>query len=234
MAALCLSCVLALLVCGSCGKRDAVLDEIKKLDKTADADVVFVVIQKETGTGCDFYAYEKKGRALSLAWKTEGYIGRSGITDPANRIEGDGSSPAGVYTLGECFGIKDAPENMSLPYTVVDDDDYWDGDSASPTYNQHVKGSEMPESWKASSSEHLIDYVTAYNYCAMVNFNVDPAVPKKGSCIFLHCTSPGSASSSGCIAIPEEDMIKALQMMTENARIVLARSMEDLKSADKY
>ena len=115
-----------------------------------------------------------------------------------------------------------------------DNDDYWNGDSSSPTYNQHVKGSEMPDSWDPSSSEHLIEYTTSYNYCAMINFNVDPAVPGKGSCIFLHCTYPISKSSSGCIAIPEENMIKALQMMTEKSYIVIASSMEDLKVVDQY
>ena len=232
--AICLSCMLTILTCGSCSKGDSVRKEIEKLDKEKDDDVIFVAIQHETGTSCDFYAYQKKDKKLSLAWQTEGYVGRSGVTDPTNRIAGDGSSPAGVYSLGECFGIYAAPDNMSLPYTVVDNDDYWNGDSSSPTYNQHVKGSEMPDSWDPSSSEHLIEYTTSYNYCAMINFNVDPAVPGKGSCIFLHCTYPISKSSSGCIAIPEENMIKALQMMTEKSYIVIASSMEDLKVVDQY
>ncbi|MFR1518975.1 MAG: L,D-transpeptidase family protein [Clostridia bacterium] len=221
-------------VCWGCAQEDSVLRTIAQIQKVQEADVIFVVVQQETGTSCDFYAYRKKGDAISLAWRTEGYVGRGGVADPANRYEGDGTSPAGVYSLGECFGINAAPDNMALPYTVVDNDDYWDGDSASPTYNQHVKGSEMPDSWDASSSEHLIEYTIAYNYCAMINFNVDPVVPGKGSCIFLHCTYPASTSSSGCIAIPEEYMIKALQMMTEDSYIVIASSMEDLEAADRY
>ncbi|MBS5571689.1 MAG: L,D-transpeptidase family protein [Clostridiales bacterium] len=226
-----LFCILALLASGGCGARDAVLTEIEQLDETQQADVVFVTIQHEDGTGCDFYAYRRESGGLTLAWQTEGYVGRSGVADPTNRRAGDGTTPAGIYSLGECFGIYPAPDNMTLPYTMVDEDDYWDGDSSSPTYNQHVKGSEMPDSWDASSSEHLIEYTISYNYCAMINFNVEPAVPGKGSCIFLHCTYPGSQSSSGCIAIPEEYMIKALQMMTDHSYIVIARSLEALENA---
>ena len=168
-----------------CGARDAVLTEIEQLDETQQADVVFVTIQHEDGTGCDFYAYRRESGGLTLAWQTEGYVGRSGVADPTNRRAGDGTTPAGIYSLGECFGIYPAPDNMTLPYTMVDEDDYWDGDSSSPTYNQHVKGSEMPDSWDASSSEHLIEYTISYNYCAMINFNVEPAVRGRAPAFFF-------------------------------------------------
>ena len=54
--AICLSCMLTILTCGSCSKGDSVRKEIEKLDKAKDADVIFVAIQHETGTSCDFYA----------------------------------------------------------------------------------------------------------------------------------------------------------------------------------
>ena len=55
-----LFCILALLASGGCGARDAVLTEIEQLDETQQADVVFVTIQHEDGTGCDFYAYRRE------------------------------------------------------------------------------------------------------------------------------------------------------------------------------
>ena len=116
-----LFCILALLASGGCGARDAVLTEIEQFDETQQADVVFVTIQHEDGTGCDFYAYRRESGGLTLAWQTEGYVGRSGVADPTNRRAGDGTTPAGIYSLGECFGIYPAPDNMILPYTMVDE-----------------------------------------------------------------------------------------------------------------
>ena len=143
------------------------------------------------------------------------------INDPEKFVVVN-TAPSIRVTLGECFGNTVPPCQMTVPYTVIDEDDYWDGDSNSPTYNTHVKGSEMSAEWlEKGEYEHLIRYTNSYKYAAMINYNVDPAVPNKGSAIFLHIPSPGSTSSAGCVVIPEEYMIKALEMMRENTVIAI-------------
>ncbi len=194
--------------------------DISKID-FKNADSAFVCIGTD-GTACRFYAYKKENGAYSLVFETDGYIGRSGIHPADEKIEGDGKTPEGVYSIGECFGNTLPPCKMTVPYTLIDEDDYWDGDSNSPTYNTHVKGSQMTKEWlEKGEYEHLIRYTNSYKYAAMINYNVEPAVPNKGSAIFLHIPSPGSTSSAGCVVIPEEYMIKALEMMRGNTVIAI-------------
>lgn len=188
-----------------------------------NADTAFVCVGKE-GTACRFYAYRKNNEGYELVFETDGYIGRGGIYPPEEKFEGDGRTPMGVYSIGECFGNTVPPCEMKVPYTVIDEDDYWDGDSTSPTYNTHVKGSEKGKAWlEKGEFEHLIRYTNSYKYAAMINYNVSPAVPGKGSAIFLHIPSPGSTSSAGCVVIPEEYMVKALEMMRENTIIAILK-----------
>ncbi len=68
------------------------------------------------------------------------------------------------------------------------------------------------------SAEHLVDYGEWYYYCLALDYNPD-RVPGKGSAIFLHCTWLGT--TSGCIAIPEECMVKVLQNVNENCVIII-------------
>lgn len=185
------------------------------------AETAFICIGTG-GTSCHFYAYKKDGMEYKLIFDTEGYIGRCGICSADEKTEGDGKTPEGIYSIGECFGNTVPPCEMSVPYTLIDDDDYWDGDSSSDTYNTHVRGSEKGEKWLNDGQyEHLIKYTHSYKYAAMINYNVAPTVPQKGSAIFLHIPSPGSTSSAGCVVIPEEYMIKALEMMSENTVIAI-------------
>lgn len=193
------------------------------------ADTLFLTVQEPGNTtACRVYSFEKKDGAWQQVFNTKGYVGRSGVGDPDSRVEGDGTTPAGVYSFGMLFGIKDNPGELQKFYKKVDEDDYWDGDSNSDTYNQYVKGSEMPSSWNRRASEHLIDYEPSYNYAAMVNFNVNPTIKGKGSAIFMHCTRPGASYSAGCVAIPEKRMLQSLKMIDDNAYIVIVRSIEDI------
>ena len=212
-------------------------ERLVTLDISDEADTIFVVLQDENGTSfCTYYAYSKIGDVWNEEFVVNGYVGRNGVLKKAyQRRAGDGTTPGGIYSLGEKFGIYDKPEGLDAAYTKVTEDCYWNGDSGSPTYNQHVHASEMPENWRASSSEHLIEYTQAYNYCTMINFNVDPTVPGMGSCIFLHCTSDGSTSSSGCVAIPEEQMIESLILMGEgNSYIVILENESDFEYYAEY
>ena len=209
--------------------RDDYTAVVSNLKIAEEAATLFLTIQDPGDTTtCRFYAYTKEDGEWKEEFKVAGYVGRSGIADAANRVEGDGTSPAGVYSFGMLFGIQDNPGGLQREYKKVDEDDYWDGDRNSDTYNQHVRGSEMPDTWNAAASEHLIDYKYSYNYAAMVNYNVNPTIKGKGSAIFLHCTYPGSLYSAGCISIPESKMIRALRLINDQAYIVLVRSAEDL------
>lgn len=207
---------------------------IPNLEMFEKTKVIYIVIPKsEKDSICDFFAFEYGNEEWELTFNVEGYLGRAGVIEPEERTEGSGTTPTGMYTFGMLFGLCEEPDGLKKFYKVIDSDDYWDGDCNSDTYNQYVKGSNMPDEWNREASEHLIDYYPAYNYGAMINFNVNPAIKGRGSAIFFHCTRPGCTGSAGCVCIPEEYAKKALQKIDDNTLILILKNIEEIKKYKK-
>lgn len=192
------------------------------------ADTVFLTYQDSDSNKCTFHAFTKKENVWQQFFECRGYLGRNGVdTQPDNRVEGSMTTPQGIYSIGEKFGIYDNPGGLSCDYTKVDEEDYWDGDSSSPTYNMHVRGCDMHDGWNRGASEHLIDYKESYNYAAMINYNTDPIIPGRGSAIFLHCTRQGASGSAGCVCIPQEKMLEALRLMKDKTYIIIVKNIDE-------
>lgn len=132
-------------------------------------------------------------------------VGKNGIT--SFKREGDGKTPAGIYSFGQAFGIASNP-GTSRNWLTVNSNHYWVDDSNSPYYNRLVDTSQTRIQW--NSAEHLIGYPTAYKYAIAVNYNT-ACTPNDGSAIFLHCSTGGS--TAGCISISESNMIQILRNM---------------------
>ena len=168
------------------------------------------------GNTCTLTMHQKDENGL---WKqvleTDGVIGQNGLY---KEREGDKKTPVGVFSFIKAFGIKDDP-GTAFSYTKVDDTMHWVDDPESAYYNRFVSTREVTPDW--NSSEHLIEYVTAYNYCLALNYNPD-CIPYKGCAIFLHCPKPDGSPTSGCIGIPEEDMVFILQNISTDCPIVIS------------
>ena len=147
-------------------------------------------------------------------FRVDGKVGYNGISSSTR--EGDGKTPAGVYSFGTGFGIEGNP-GSNIGYRQVTVNDYWVDDSNSSYYNKWVNVTEVAKDW--NSAEHLIDEQVAYKYGAVINYNTN-SVPGAGSAIFLHCIK-GNATG-GCVAVPESTMIHLLQCMNSGTRIVIA------------
>lgn len=55
----------------------------------------------------------------------------------------------------------------------------------------------------------------AYNYFALIDYNVDPVVPGAGSAIFLHVDT-GSATA-GCVSIPQSSLVSLLDWLNPSS-----------------
>lgn len=187
------------------------------------ADQLIVVV----GTGgCNadvsYYKKDEDG-SWNLAWKEAAIVGRKGIS--ADKREGDGKTPAGTYGLTMAFGLKEDPGSI-LPYHKIVKGDYWVDDSASPYYNRLVNTSQIPPNW--NSAENMIATSPYYNYALALNYNPD-CIPGMGSAIFLHCfTASADNGSAGCIRLPEARAMELVQTATEQTRIVIAPTLEEL------
>ena len=152
-------------------------------------------------------------------WKedfsTTGRIGKNGI---GKEKEGDGKTPTGVFSFYKAFGINSDPGITALPYLQIDKTHRWVDDSNSVYYNQLVSTEDVEPDW--DSSEHLYKSTYSYKYVLALDYNKE-CEPGLGSAIFLHCPSKGFKYTSGCIAIPEEDMIRVMQLLREDCRVII-------------
>ena len=193
------------------------------LSAAASADQLIVVV----GTGgcrADISYYKKNGESWKKMWKEAGYVGRNGIT--ADKAEGDGATPEGIYRFDLAFGLLDDP-GSNLPYHKIEEGDFWIDDPSSSFYNQLVNTERQEKDW--NSGENLMEASPYYNYALSLTYNQE-RIPGKGSAIFLHCfkTSEDKASS-GCICLPEERVKELLEAVTEDTMIVIARDREHLR-----
>ena len=130
--------------------------------------------------------------------ESNGIVGKNGVSDKSH--EGDYCTPQGVFSLGFSFGTEPM-KGLDVEYRQINSNCYWVDDVCSPLYNQWVESSNI--TW--NSAEHLIEYPQAYKYSVVINYNMSPVVPGKGSAIFLHCMT--GSYTAGCVAVPEYVML---------------------------
>ena len=136
--------------------------------------------------------------------------GQNGWVAGADRQEGDGTSPEGIYGIGSTmYGTETNPGTL-FPYHQLVCGDWWDEDPTSAEYNtfQHVACGSQPSF--GGNSEALWTEGNAYPSMAVIDFNTPPSGPI-GSGIFLH--SDLGAPTQGCISLPYADLIDILKWL---------------------
>jgi len=152
-------------------------------------------------------------------WPAE--IGSSGLR--ADRHEGDGSTPIGVFGIGATmYGNDPDPGGLHYAYHRLVCGDWWDEDPVSPLYNRfvHVRCGTTPAF--APGSEALWTETVAYPFFAVVRFNVDPTIggtDAPGSGIFLH--SWIDEPTDGCVALPVGELLDVLRWLRPAADPVI-------------
>ena len=128
---------------------------------------------------------------------------------PAKK-EGDGCSPAGVFTL--CYAIGLDPHNklpdLKIPYQILTDDKWFIDDPNSIYYNELVSVDTLARpDWQ--SGVQLAKYRTQFRVGIYVGHNLDKK-PGAGSGIFLHVWKSPDRGTAGCTAMQEKDLREIL------------------------
>jgi L,D-peptidoglycan transpeptidase YkuD (ErfK/YbiS/YcfS/YnhG family) len=146
-------------------------------------------------------------KAVAGPWPAR--VGRSGVS--ANRHEGDGTTPLGTFGFAPTmYGTAPNP-GVRFRYHRLVCGDWWNEDASTATYNsfQHVRcGSSPPFRAK---SEGMWQQPTAYRHLAVVAYNMSPAVPGRGSGIFLHVSTGGP--TNGCISLARANLVRVLRWL---------------------
>lgn len=131
-------------------------------------------------------------------------LGRTGIR--ADKREGDGATPAGVFPLRR---LLYRPDRLALPTTSLETlairpDDGWCDDPADPRYNRPVR---LPY---PARHEALWRDDRLYDLVVVLGHNDDPVVPGRGSAVFLHVAAADYAPTAGCVAVATGDLLDLL------------------------
>jgi L,D-peptidoglycan transpeptidase YkuD (ErfK/YbiS/YcfS/YnhG family) len=142
-------------------------------------------------------------------------VGFNGVS--ASHREGDGTTPLGTFAIGPTIYGLDPNPGVRLAYRRLRCGDWWDEDPASPTYNsfRHLACGAKPPF--GGSSEPLWRSTVAYREFAFVEYNSAPAIPGRGSAIFLH--DDRGHATNGCISLPRAQLIGILRRLRPGAAI---------------
>lgn len=157
---------------------------------------IVVGVPTSSATSGTLTAFQQTGGQ----WKpvlgpTPAKVGALGVGAPADGVH---RTPVGTFTFDQAFGRQPNP-GTKMPYFQATNQDWWDEDADSPTYNTRVRSPRKP----SSIAENLYDSGPVYDYA--VNITVNPQrIPGKVSGIFLHVTDGNP--TWGCVGIGRDEM----------------------------
>lgn len=177
--------------------------------KLEDLTAKQLVVVRSQGNSAviDIYQANSNGLWSDMGMTAYGFVGQNGVDEKS--VEGDYKTPYGLYPVGDMFYIDTYPQTGLNSFQVTDQT-YWVDDPNSAYYNQRVEGTANMD-W--TSAEHMMSYYASYKYGFVIDYNVNPIVPGKGSAIFFHV---GSAPTAGCVAVSESDMLSYLSVLDKN------------------
>lgn len=196
------------------------------LASTHDASqLVTVETSSYAATTASLAVWERRNGCWRLVlgpWRAR--VGYAGVSD--HKREGDGATPTGAYAIGPTvYGIAPDPGGALAFHRLVCGD-WWDEDPSSSAYNtfRHVACGTTPPF--GGASEALWRVTVAYRQFAVVEYNVHPTVPGRGSAIFLH-DDRGDATN-GCVSLPAAELMTLLRRLRPEARplIVIGTAAE--------
>lgn len=160
---------------------------------------VLVVVEGTGGSGCRVYAFEKSEDGWTKQVETAGYLGLNGMSN--HRVAGDKTTPIGVFRMNTPFGQEDALDGFPANYLKVKESHVWTDDTNVMVDDASAVGEHVGTFW----------YDEYYDYAIDSGFNPN-GIANQGSALFLHCIGQGKNYTSGCVAIPKEQMIAVMRL----------------------
>ena len=169
------------------------------------------------------YALDKKGNNWETAFgPVNAVIGRNGFANVGRKREGDGKTPAGIFSIHLTFGY-DEVINTKMPYRQALVDDIWVDDPNTDDYNRWVKKQET----HAVSYEKMRRDDNLYKYGIVIEYNTNPVIKGHGSAIFFHVWGGEDITTEGCVAVSEQDIVKIMAWLDPQASPVIIMGLEN-------
>jgi len=155
---------------------------------------------------------KNKDKLIVNDFKFRCCIGKSGTKK--GKIEGDNSTPKGIFTLGTLYYRKDRVKKpvTNLKTKIIKSNLGWCNDPRHIFYNKEI------EIQKKIRHEKLYRKDQKYDYFLVINYNIKKTLPNRGSAIFLHLTKNYN-QTAGCIALKKNDFLILLKLINKKTKI---------------
>ena len=143
-----------------------------------------------------------RGEVIWRGHRVKAAFGKGGLRPAAEKREGDGASPIGVWPLRRVLWRPDKgpSPHTDLPVGAIHREDGWCDSPLDPAYNRPVT---LPHE---TSAERMWRDDDVYDLVVILGHNDDPVVPGAGSAIFLHLARPDFSPTQGCVAVSRDDL----------------------------
>jgi L,D-peptidoglycan transpeptidase YkuD (ErfK/YbiS/YcfS/YnhG family) len=200
-----------------------------QLESTGDASqLVTVVAPRRASTRGELRLWRKRGEcwvAVTQGWTA--WVGSRGVS--RNKREGDRTTPAGAFGFAPTmYGVGSNP-GVRYRYRRIVCGDWWVEDPRSPYYNQfrHVRCGAKPPF--AVVSDDMSRSPTAYRHLAVIDYNMSPVVPGRGSGIFLHAST--GRPTLGCVSLPLNQLQRVLRWLRPASRpLIVIGTPSDIRA----
>jgi L,D-peptidoglycan transpeptidase YkuD (ErfK/YbiS/YcfS/YnhG family) len=158
-----------------------------------------------------------RGRLQSAVLSCACTLGRTGVV--ADKREGDGGTPAGLFALRRLYWRPDRFERAPptrLPAYAIAPSDGWCDAPDDAAYNRPVT---LPY---AASHERLWRDDALYDLVVVIGHNDAPAVPGAGSAIFIHLMRDDGGPTAGCIGLARPDLLTLLAVSGPETEIAIS------------
>jgi D-alanyl-D-alanine dipeptidase len=157
-----------------------------------------------------------------LAWG-RGISGEPPAGGPV-KVEGDGRSPAGVFTFSTAFAYR--PEDLwqpsKMPMHRVTSETICVESINSKEYNRILDENTVAvRDW--DRPDHMLRPDGLYRYGLMVNHNAPDTKPGSGSCILMHLWRRPGAPTAGCTAMNEPAMLAVQAWIDASKKPILVQ-----------
>jgi len=178
--------------------------------KTATRDRPLAAIQVRQAAGDP-----RRGWLTADGWTVPVALGRGGIL--ANKREGDGGTPRGIYRPLQLWWRADrhVRPRTYLPARPIRPEDAWCEDPRDRHYNQPIRLVRHQPGDRLTREDHLYDFIVE------IDHNSAPRVAGRGSAVFLHLARANFSASAGCVTMTKSAMLRLVRRMGPQTRIII-------------
>jgi L,D-peptidoglycan transpeptidase YkuD (ErfK/YbiS/YcfS/YnhG family) len=156
-----------------------------------------------------------QGWLRAWPWTLPVALGRGSIK--ANKREGDGGTPRGVFRPVRIWWRADRLPRPAaqLPVRRIGPGDGWCENPKHRRYNRPVDVA------AGSTADRLARADALYDVIVEIDHNTRPRIAGRGSAVFIHVARPGFAPTAGCVALERAALLRLVSRLGPNTRICI-------------